>query len=1152
MRKLLFLLAAIVPFFFASCEKEEDPVLTISQTSIEAPADGSSTTITVVSNNPWSVKASDWCTVSPSGGQIGETQVTITVKQNDTYNSRECQITFSSLELTQTITVKQDENLGVVLPQEEYNISSDAQQLEIKVKANVPYNVNTTADWVKYAGTKALETATLLFNIEPNDTYDSREALINIIEDGTTDTTKIEIIQVPVDAIILSPKEYDLSSGEHTLELKLQTNVELEVVIPDNGKEWISHVETKALQEKTLVMKVASNDNHEARECEIIIKKKNGTTQEAVTIRQAQKDAIVLSEKEYNLSHGSHKIDIKLQSNVDILYEISQNATDWISIIETKALEDKTLSVEVKENKTFDKREGNIYVKMRDGNLNDTIKISQSNIDTLYLNNKTFSVAKTGGNIEITVNSTTQYTVEILADWIKEIESKALNTKKHTFEIAANQEQQSRNGYIAFRSNTTGQKDTATVVQTGSAVYVWVNGITPSSSVAGSGTENDPYIIHSANDLQWLIDQAGASTKDDIKTKGKYYRLTHDLEIDSDQGRGWTPIGMGIDDNNGEINTGNAFAGHFDGGGYSITGKMVPVSQLSNSGNVYFGFFGFCKAVRYPNNDNEFEYIPTIRNLNMSAAVDMKGIHTEFKNAHIGTVVGYSWGEVEIANSRNSGTITGFDATGNDKSTYMAGIVGSSYNLTITDCENTGEIKGGTLSGQWAGCWTAGVVAKANDIIAKNVSNKGKIYGATATTVWTAGVIGETSVRLMENVNNYAVITGGNGASNVYTGGLAAYVSYSYTYESYVRNCHNSAEIFGGDAPIDPNSRTESYKSIGGLFGEAIDIKEISNCSNSGKVNSKVLHLKSYYYPTNYVGGLIGYNSSGIYDCNNSGDVYVERNGAVGGIAGSSGARAFKVTRTVNTGNITLTDCITFSEIGGIAGNTGGEEISECVNKGELKASESATGQSASFISLGGIAGKSLGGKFDSATNTLPPSILNCTNEGKIELLTPIQYTVYCGGILGWQQNSNGNIKGCKNTADIISNNSKQGHVFTAGIVAVTYNTLVDNCVNSGSVTGGVALTSDPYRETTAVGGLVAMLSQGTVFNSSENAGIIKYNDSGFTKNLGSAVGYLEYDQQAGFISTLCTCTKDTSGQGLPMIGGGHTEMTEYTSCPAH
>ncbi len=225
MRKLLFLLAAIVPFFFASCEKEEDPVLTISQTSIEAPADGSSTTITVVSNNPWSVKASDWCTVSPSGGQIGETQVTITVKQNDTYNSRECQITFSSLELTQTITVKQDENLGVVLPQEEYNISSDAQQLEIKVKANVPYNVNTTADWVKYAGTKALETATLLFNIEPNDTYDSRQALINIIEDGTTDTTKIEIIQVPVDAIILSPKEYDLSSGEHTLELKLQTNV---------------------------------------------------------------------------------------------------------------------------------------------------------------------------------------------------------------------------------------------------------------------------------------------------------------------------------------------------------------------------------------------------------------------------------------------------------------------------------------------------------------------------------------------------------------------------------------------------------------------------------------------------------------------------------------------------------------------------------------------------------------------------------------------------------------------------------------------------------------------------------------------------------------------------------------------------------------
>ena len=57
-------------------------------------------------------------------------------------------------------------------------------------------------------------------------------------------------------------------------------------------------------------------------------------------------------------------------------------------------------------------------------------------------------------------------------------------------------------------------------------------------------------------------------------------------------------------------------------------------------------------------------------------------------------------------------------------------------------------------------------------------------------------------------------------------------------------------------------------------------------------------------------------------------------------------------------------------------------------------------------------------------------------------------------------------------------------------------------------------------------------------------------NDADVTKNLGSAVGYLYniYDEE-DYSSVVCTCTKDTSGQGLPVIGGGYKEPIGQTQC---
>lgn len=286
MKKLIFLLT-LFALALISCEKE--PILTLSVEQITAPANGNSTSVTVTANNPWTVSGNDWCTVSPSNGDGGSVMVTVTVKENATYDVRNCILTFTSAGLSQTVSVSQESNHRIILPKNTYEISSETQQISVEVKANVDYDVTINADWIKQGGTKSLSSKIYLFDIEKNDTYDAREGSITIKEKNGSNIEVINVKQAQKDAIIISQKEYELSSEAHSLEIKLQTNVDLEVIISDNAKNWISYVVTKALSEMALVFNIKENTTQEER-CGVVSLIQKDGLQDEIKIKQASKD----------------------------------------------------------------------------------------------------------------------------------------------------------------------------------------------------------------------------------------------------------------------------------------------------------------------------------------------------------------------------------------------------------------------------------------------------------------------------------------------------------------------------------------------------------------------------------------------------------------------------------------------------------------------------------------------------------------------------------------------------------------------------------------------------------------------------------------------------------------------------------------------
>ena len=106
----------------------------------------------------------------------------------------------------------------------------------------------------------------------------------------------------------------------------------------------------------------------------------------------------------------------------------------------------------------------------------------------------------------------------------------------------------------------------------GETVDTWDGTTIADGFAAGTGTENDPYQINTAEELAYFA----KTVNEGQPYNGLYIVLKNDLNLNNKE---WTPIGTDS----------NPFRGNFDGGNHTVT-RM----QISNSSVDYVGLFGEC------------------------------------------------------------------------------------------------------------------------------------------------------------------------------------------------------------------------------------------------------------------------------------------------------------------------------------------------------------------------------------------------------------------------------------------------------------------------------------------------------------------------------------------------------------------------------
>ena len=281
-------------------------------------------------------------------------------------------------------------------------------------------------------------------------------------------------------------------------------------------------------------------------------------------------------------------------------------------------------------------------------------------------------------------------------------------------------------------------------------------------ALQGSGTETDPYVISSVDDLKAFRDDVNGGNA----YAGKYVQLTCDLDL---QCKMFESIGN---------TSAKPFKGIFNGGGHTVKNFYLKkgVSVVSAA-----GFFGYVTDAEVKNINFDNLYIYLYSNAG-TAATSSKAAGT-VPTIYGGGAVGYAdnsqisgisiVGGLDII-SGNGGngyasTNTSYNKGGVGGTAYAGGVAGSLVNSSrISDCSFTGNVYvyggvGGTGGGFSSGSYSGGAGGKGGDVYV------GGVVGASFknTEILRSCANAELLVRAGNGGNG----GNGNGTTSTYKGG---------------------------------------------------------------------------------------------------------------------------------------------------------------------------------------------------------------------------------------------------------------------------------------------------------------------------------------------------------------------------------------------
>ena len=356
-------------------QKHEDALI-LSKDKFDVPQAGDNITIELRSNIECALtipsRFQEWISEAPSGKGMETKTFNLTIKENEAFETREGFVIISGNELKDTVHIFQAQIDQLILMQDTYNVTSEAQNIVVELKTNVDYDItipNSANSWISLLETKASRTDRLNLSIAANEETDARSALVLIKDKNSDLADTLYINQAQKDAFFFVQNEYNAKAAGETIVVELLHNLSpysYQIYMSNKDSEWLNVIpmpSSKALTNEKIQIIVSPNESLESRSGKIIFNSNETDLSDTITVHQAARSEIILEQKEFSVQGQGGNISVKLQSNIDFEVNIAENATTWITQIQTKALTESTLTFQIAANTTSEVRIGEIEIK---------------------------------------------------------------------------------------------------------------------------------------------------------------------------------------------------------------------------------------------------------------------------------------------------------------------------------------------------------------------------------------------------------------------------------------------------------------------------------------------------------------------------------------------------------------------------------------------------------------------------------------------------------------------------------------------------------------------------------------------------------------------------------------------------------------------
>lgn len=150
------------------------------------------------------------------------------------------------------------------------------------------------------------------------------------------------------------------------------------------------------------------------------------------------------------LVFGKHEGEALLYIQSNAAYEVTSDAADWCSVVQQVSTSEKTAKylVHVTENPNTENRTAVITVKGAE--VNGTVKVVQTANDYLLVEEHEYTLPGEGGEFTVQMQTTGDCQIDINADWIQHVDTRAVETRTETFMVAQNATGEIRTATIVF------------------------------------------------------------------------------------------------------------------------------------------------------------------------------------------------------------------------------------------------------------------------------------------------------------------------------------------------------------------------------------------------------------------------------------------------------------------------------------------------------------------------------------------------------------------------------------------------------------------------------------------------------------------------------------------------------------------------------